>query len=86
MILTELLDLISPLDLICVAARLNGKRVNDAKVPKDAQSSTIPLVPLITKFTVVVGEIGRDVVKDHGKALDYGHVTGIFVHRSVTEN
>ena len=85
-IFTELLNLVRSLDLVRVAARLNCVGVNDAEIPKDAQTCAVPLVPLISEFAIVVGEVGRDVVEDHGESLDYGHVTGVFVHRSVTEN
>lgn len=85
-ILTELLDLVRSLDLVRVAARLNRVGINDAEIPKNAQTCAVPLVPLISEFAIVVGEVGRDVVKDHGESFDYGHVSGVFVHRSVTEN
>ena len=86
MIFSELLHLVRSLDLVRVAARLNCVGVNDAKIPEDAQTCAVPLVPLVSKFAIVVGEVGRDVVEDHGEAFDYGHVSGVLVHRSVTEN
>ena len=85
-IFTELLNLVRSLDLVRVAARLNCVGVNDAEIPEDAQTCAVPLVPLISEFAIVVGEVGRDVVEDHGESFDYGHVTGVFVHWSVTEN
>ena len=85
-ILAELFNLVRAFDLVRVAARFNSVGVEYAEIPEDAQPCTVPLVPFIAEFAVVVGEVGRDVVEDHGKPLDYRHVAGVFVHRSVTEN
>ena len=86
MIFSELLHLVRALNLVRVTTRLNCVGINDAKIPKNTQTCTVPLVPLISEFAIVVGEVGRDVVEDHGESFDYGHVTGVFVHWSVTEN
>ena len=85
-ILSELLDLIRPFDLVRVAARLNSERINDPEVPKDAQPRTVTLVPLVSEFTVVVGEVWGEVVEDHGEPLDDRHVASVLINRCVAEN
>ena len=85
-IFPELLNLVSALDLISVTAGFDREGVWYIEVTEYTQSSTIPLVPLVAKLTVIDLEVGRDVIQDHREALNNRLSSGVFVDRGITED
>ena len=85
-VFSKLLNLLSAFHFVGVAARFDRERIDYVEVAEDAQPRTVLLVLFISKLAVVVLEVGRDVVENHGEALDHGLLRLVFVHRGVAKD
>ena len=85
-LLFELLHVVGALHFVGIATGLDCKRIRDLPVPINTQARAVSLILLIAELAVVVLEVGREVVEDHGEALDNSVVVRVFVDRRVAKN